>query len=88
MAEYIKREDAMDIVKRTSGDYAAAWSEISRLPAADVAGVKHGKWIKSSVIKCSVCGSCTDTQSDEAYKKFIESYYRCPICGAKMNLED
>ncbi len=57
-------------------------------PAADVAEVKHGKWIKCSVIKCSVCGSCTDIQSDEAYEKFIESYYYCPVCGSKLDLED
>lgn len=57
-------------------------------PAADVAEVKHGKWVKSSVIKCSVCGSCTDIQSDEAYEKFIESYCYCPVCGSKLDLED
>ena len=57
-------------------------------PAADVAEVKRGKWVKSSVIKCSVCGSCTDIQSDEAYEKFIESYYYCPVCGSKLDLED
>ena len=57
-------------------------------PAADVAEVKHGKWIKHSVIKCSVCGSCTDIQSDEAYEKFIESYYYCLVCGSKLDLED
>lgn len=48
------------------------WQEIidgiESVPAADVAEVKHGKWIKHSVIKCSVCGSCTDIQSDEAYE--------------------
>lgn len=32
--EYIERDKALEIVKRTSGDYTAAWSEISRLPAA------------------------------------------------------
>lgn len=32
MAEYIEREAAMEIVKRTSGDYATAWVEIRRLP--------------------------------------------------------
>ena len=45
MDEYIKKEDAMEIVKRTSGDYAAAFSEIRKLPAEDVAPVRHGRWI-------------------------------------------
>ena len=25
---------------------------------------------------------------DEAYEKFIESYYYCPVCGSKLDLED
>lgn len=41
--EYIDREKAMEIVKRTSGDYAAAWTEIRQLPAADVAPVVRCK---------------------------------------------
>ena len=35
MKEYIERAVALDVVKRTSGDYVAAWSEIVQLPAAD-----------------------------------------------------
>ena len=38
MTEYIERE-ALEITTRTCGDYAAAWSEIRKLPAADVAPV-------------------------------------------------
>ena len=44
MAEYIKREDALEIVMRTSGDYVAAWTEIAHMAAADVAEVRHGGW--------------------------------------------
>lgn len=35
--EYISRADALEITTRTCGDYAAAFSEIRKLPAADVA---------------------------------------------------
>lgn len=42
MAEYIEREAAMDIVRRTSGDYAAAFAELRRLPAADVEKMSDG----------------------------------------------
>lgn len=45
MAEYIKREDALEITKRTSGDYATAFAEIRKIPAADVA----------SVVRCKDC---------------------------------
>lgn len=33
--EYIEREAVLEIVKRTSGDYAAAFAEIRALPTAD-----------------------------------------------------
>lgn len=42
MDEYIGREAAMDIVRRTSGDYAAAFAELRRLPAADVEKMSDG----------------------------------------------
>ena len=45
MAEYIEKETALEIVKRTSGDYAAAFSEIAHLPAAAVA----------EVVRCREC---------------------------------
>lgn len=95
MAEYIEREAFLKSVLTAGiGKTIVEYSEsdigymIRKQPAADVAEVKHGKWVKSSVIKCSVCGSCTDIQSDEAYEKFIESYYYCPVCGSKLDLED
>lgn len=64
MDDYIKRDFALDVVKRTSGDYAAAWVEIAHAPAADVAPVVHGRRIKSMPVlgagnietHCSVCG--------------------------------
>lgn len=41
MKEYIERAAALDAVKRTSVDYAAAWAEIAHMPAADVVEVVH-----------------------------------------------
>ena len=41
MADYISRETALEIVKRTSGDYAAAFSEIRKLPATNVEPVRY-----------------------------------------------
>ena len=81
MSDYISREAAMEIVKRTSGDYAAAFSEIRKLPAADVEPVRHvrrkvwdideyyGEWLR-----CPNCGY-TDNTSAAKY---------CGGCGAKM----
>ena len=43
--ENIRRAEALEITTRTCGDYAAAWSEIRKLPAADVA----------EVVRCRAC---------------------------------
>ena len=43
--EYISREAALEITTRTCGDYAAAFAEIRKLPAADVA----------EVVRCASC---------------------------------
>ena len=74
---YIKRTEALDITTRTCGDYAAAWFEIRKLPAADVAPVIRGRWTRYStfMMSCTICGRHT------ARHKF--SY--CPHCGAKMD---
>ncbi len=94
MAEYIERDKLLYEFREIMPDIGVneladkLYNVALDLPAADVAEVKRGKWVKSSVIKCSVCGSCTDIQSDEAYEKFIESYYYCPVCGSKLDLED
>ena len=60
MADYIERGFAMDVVKRTSGDYAAAFAEIAHAPAADVAPVvrcreciMHGNCTTEDVFNCS-----------------------------------
>lgn len=74
--EYIEREALLEIVKRTSGDYAAAWSAIRQLPAADVAPVVHGEWIdRDEKTWCNVCHA-----SNKQYKPLY-----CPHCGAKMD---
>lgn len=77
--EYIRRAEALEITTRTCGDYAAAFAEIRKLPAADVAPVVHGKWgdngIEGSMlVKCSVCG----------FDCGANSFSYCPNCGARM----
>lgn len=41
--EYIRRAEALEITTRTCGDYAAAFAEIRKLPAADVVEVVRCK---------------------------------------------
>ena len=87
MDEYIKKSYAVDAVLDVYCDtpdidlscekFEAA---IFKIPPADVAPVRHGRWLhrKNGVAYCSECE--IDTVEDET------EY--CPNCGAKMDLED
>ena len=89
--EYIEREavtNHIDFVVNNAPDTdykKAAWGFgvfVSRLPAADVAPVRHGCWVKekSDVLihwHCSVCEKCYFLEEPNA------DY--CPHCGAKMD---
>ena len=89
MKEYIERAVALDVVKRTSGDYVAAWSEIVQLPAADVAEVRHAFWSDyGSGVCCTNCGVSLFHQ-DENNNWGIEpsKFMFCPSCGALMDEE-
>lgn len=78
--DYIRRDDALEITTRTCGDYAAAFAEIRKLPAADVAEVVHAKWIPfhseaaGDIQYCSACDIGFDARMDY-----------CPHCGARMD---
>ena len=87
MADYIRREEAMEIVKRTSGDYAAAFVEIRRLPAADVKPTVHGRWIDHMVRDwcCSECGEEIDKVRKVDGYCYDDKPNYCPNCGAKMD---
>ena len=88
MKEYIERADALDVVKRTSGDYAAAWAEIAHIPAADVVEVRHGKWIdpenddRYTAWHCSRCEYPVKTLGGRPDCRY------CPTCGTRMDKED
>ena len=82
MAEYIKREYAVDAVLDVyydtpdidlSGEKFEA--AIFKIPPADVVPVRHGRWIKhdDGVFTCSECGNAESNES-----------HFCRYCGAKM----
>ena len=81
--QLIYREDALEIVRRTSGDYAAAFAEIRKLPAADVAEVAHARWERiNSNWRCTRC--------NRGYRitfgaPMASSFAYCPNCGAMMD---
>lgn len=95
MTDYIKQTDALEITTRTCGDYAAAFAEIRKLPAADVAEVVPAQWEESDwreydAQSCEtirypkaaiVCTNCRCAfKKDALWKRNF-----CPSCGAKMD---
>ena len=94
MAEYIEREAVLKEAESRImwGASAAAVYELIRdAPAADVAPVRHGRWIEPSRLyygakqyECSLC--CSDTFWNK--HSITVKYPHCPNCGATMDLED
>lgn len=89
MDEYIKREEAMNIAFKSPFFSDSLMEEIMAIPAADVAPVRHGRWIlerepggKPYCFHCSVC------DDDFHYIGITVAYDYCPNCGAKMEQED
>lgn len=95
MTDYIKQTDALEITTRTCGDYAAAFAEIRKLPAADVAEVVFARWEEADwreydAQSCEtirypkaaiVCTNCRCAfKKDSLWKRNF-----CPSCGAKMD---
>ena len=61
---------------------------IGKTQAADVAPVRHGRWIldeKRYVIYCSECGEVSGYSLN--LRDVREENHYCPNCGAKMDLE-
>ena len=83
MKEYIEKEklfDCLDIKNALGGHYGISLTAINSIPAADVAEVRHGRWIDSEEDgHLSICGVC-----NYPVDRFYKTKY-CPNCGAKMD---
>lgn len=96
MPEYIERSAALR-EQTTMTEYdEGGWGsnvrvvrvqDIEAIPAADVAPVVHGRWVK--VERGTFCTACTRVfDADfEIQRQVCEKLPRCPNCGAKMDLE-
>lgn len=96
MPEYIERETAIKALINDAPEQVGYSREnaadcIRYMDAADVAPVRHGRWIEPSRLyygakqyECSLC------YSDKFWNKhsITVKYPHCPNCGATMDLED
>ena len=110
MKEYIERAAVHNLVKslpkyhmfsydRTEGMIGISPDDVDfgvdKIPAADVAEVRHGRWIEDERTYpgpglknnlCSVCGEIAGS-----WKEGLEpgrKWAYCPNCGARMGKED
>ena len=100
MDEYIKREYAVDAVADVyynTPDINLSCEKfetaILKIQAADVAPVRHGRWIPltecaNEGVYCSICKKkvwkSDYAQCSKKSRNKLESNY-CPNCGAKMD---
>lgn len=75
MAEYINKEAVRDALYETDAILMSGLKILNQFPAADVAPVRHGKWIKRKHWDFHVCSECSFETSPSKY---------CPNCGADM----
>ena len=73
------------IIGTCTSDNALLYDELQKHPTADVAEVKHGKWMlerepngKPYCYHCSVC------DNDYHFIGIKTQYHYCPNCGARM----
>ena len=92
MDEYIDREAAQTSCRKysfaESYDAFAVDCILKAIPAADVAPVRHGRWIEPACLyygakqyECSLCHSDTFWRKHSITVK----YTYCPNCGCRMD---
>lgn len=95
---YISREAAVKAANEWVSEACMApvmrvsrlFDKLAKVPAADVAEVVHGEWLRAdddwnslTTIQCSSCGEewCFETDDDVS----LLNYKHCPNCGAKID---
>ena len=82
MSDYISREAFKAEIRRLSTHYLNEWDTLGvlaaadRIPAADVAPVRHGRWSFKGEWLGWICSECEGNYSQ------ISNF--CPNCGSMM----
>ena len=97
MAEYIERDKIFSVWRSipAPASVTSLAAAISQTPAADVAPVRHGKWVKEppyksiggEYLKALICSKCNSFFVSDGNKPWQMHNY-CPNCGAKMDGEE
>jgi hypothetical protein len=97
MAEYIEREHLLrkfniDDMMNVNGALISlndARNVIEKQPAADVAPVVHGRWIRPHWKNSNYCYDCSECGGEATHRDYQWAkdgiYPICPNCGARMD---
>ena len=93
MDEYVTKEQVIDWYRPYGQTdepipFETLVSDLRDMKAADVAPVRHGRWVldeKRYVIYCSECGEVSGYSLN--LRDVREENHYCPNCGAIMDLE-
>lgn len=101
MAEYIEREAIMEFpIRKDHCDKECANEHfifgiesvleyVENLPAADVAPVVHGRWIRPHWKNSNYCCDCSECGGEAMHRDYQWDkngiYPICPNCGARMD---
>ena len=93
MKEYIERAAVIDLITRRYELPELCTHEINSIPAADVAQVRHGRWIDLNtenstgpMLKCSECSHIHNPNRHDLDLERVElNPLYCDACGALMD---
>ena len=91
MAEYIERDELLKFKADVYDEdghvlYAVPTGYIVAMPSADVAPVRHGRWVEKGKYTFGImydCSLCENRILDNGHP-----WNYCPNCGARMDLEE
>ena len=91
MAEYIEREALKNEIATSTEPFntGSVFRAINRQAAADVAPVRHGRWIRPHWKNKNYCCDCSECGGEAMHRDYQWNkngvYPICPNCGAKMD---
>ena len=92
MAEYVTKEQVIDWYRPYGQTdepipFETLVSDLRDMKAADVAPVRHEKWLHIHQAVVDTTGDCSACDTEAVWRTRNKPYGICPNCGAKMDLE-
>ena len=87
MTEYIERKALRDTLYDADAITMSGVKILNQFPVADVAPVRHGRWVRIPHKLARVCSVCNRDEPCKFADIDADVYDYCPHCGAKLDGE-